>query len=165
MQAGAEYAVTQPVFDIRLLENFLRRIEQFRIPVVAGIWPLRQRAQCGVYEERTAGFGAGLDSGTHAASADATGGTRGRRGHCPRNAAWRFGTRCRERKSARRRDVTARRWMCLRRWERKVPPRLRIPFFGDPENHSPTIYKKMTGHSAQKVAYNKVKELNPVGEI
>jgi homocysteine S-methyltransferase len=40
VQAGAEYAVTQPVFDMRLLENFLRRIEQFRIPVVAGIWPL-----------------------------------------------------------------------------------------------------------------------------
>ena len=38
--AGAEYAVTQPVFDIRLLENFLRRIEHCRIPVMAGIWPL-----------------------------------------------------------------------------------------------------------------------------
>jgi homocysteine S-methyltransferase len=38
--AGAEYAVTQPVFDIRLLENFLRRIEHCRIPVIAGIWPL-----------------------------------------------------------------------------------------------------------------------------
>jgi methionine synthase I (cobalamin-dependent)/5,10-methylenetetrahydrofolate reductase len=38
--AGAEYAVTQPVFDLRLLENFLRRIEHYRIPVVAGIWPL-----------------------------------------------------------------------------------------------------------------------------
>ncbi len=40
VQAGAEYAVTQPVFDLRLLENFLRRIEHCRIPVVAGIWPL-----------------------------------------------------------------------------------------------------------------------------
>lgn len=40
VQAGAEYAITQPVFDIRLLENFVRRIEQFRIPVIAGIWPL-----------------------------------------------------------------------------------------------------------------------------
>jgi methionine synthase I (cobalamin-dependent)/5,10-methylenetetrahydrofolate reductase len=40
VQAGAEYAVTQPVFDLALLETFLRRIEQFRIPVVAGIWPL-----------------------------------------------------------------------------------------------------------------------------
>lgn len=38
--AGAEYVVTQPVFDIRLLENFLRRIEHCRIPLVAGIWPL-----------------------------------------------------------------------------------------------------------------------------
>jgi homocysteine S-methyltransferase len=38
--AGAEYAVTQPVFDLKLLENFLRRIEHCRIPVVAGIWPL-----------------------------------------------------------------------------------------------------------------------------
>ena len=40
VDAGAEYAVTQPVFDLRLLENFLRRIEHCRIPVVAGIWPL-----------------------------------------------------------------------------------------------------------------------------
>jgi methionine synthase I (cobalamin-dependent)/5,10-methylenetetrahydrofolate reductase len=38
--AGAEYAVTQPVFDLRLLENFLRRIEHCRIPLIAGIWPL-----------------------------------------------------------------------------------------------------------------------------
>jgi homocysteine S-methyltransferase len=40
VEAGAEYAITQPVFDIRLLEIFLKRIEQFRIPVIAGIWPL-----------------------------------------------------------------------------------------------------------------------------
>src|SRR5271166_4544474 len=40
VEAGADYAVTQPVFDLRLLENFLRRIEHCRIPVVAGIWPL-----------------------------------------------------------------------------------------------------------------------------
>jgi homocysteine S-methyltransferase len=40
VQAGAEYAVTQPVFDLSLLENFIRRIEQCRIPVIAGIWPL-----------------------------------------------------------------------------------------------------------------------------
>lgn len=40
VEAGAEFAVTQPVFDLSLLEKFLRRIENFRIPVVAGIWPL-----------------------------------------------------------------------------------------------------------------------------
>jgi homocysteine S-methyltransferase len=40
VEAGAEYAVTQPVFDIGLLETFLGRIEHCRVPVVAGIWPL-----------------------------------------------------------------------------------------------------------------------------
>jgi homocysteine S-methyltransferase len=40
VEAGAEFAITQPVFDLRLLEQFLRRIEGFRIPVIAGIWPL-----------------------------------------------------------------------------------------------------------------------------
>ena len=40
VEAGAEYAITQPVFDLRILEQFLKRIEGFRIPVIAGIWPL-----------------------------------------------------------------------------------------------------------------------------
>lgn len=40
VEAGAEFGITQPVFDLKLLEEFLRRIEQFRIPVIAGIWPL-----------------------------------------------------------------------------------------------------------------------------
>ena len=40
VEAGAEFGITQPVFDMRLLEYFLKRIEGFRIPIVAGIWPL-----------------------------------------------------------------------------------------------------------------------------
>ena len=40
VKAGAEYAITQPVFDVRQLENFLHRIEDMKLPVVAGIWPL-----------------------------------------------------------------------------------------------------------------------------
>jgi homocysteine S-methyltransferase len=40
VEAGAEYAITQPVFDLRLLEEFLRKVEEFRIPMIAGIWPL-----------------------------------------------------------------------------------------------------------------------------
>jgi homocysteine S-methyltransferase len=40
VEAGAEYSITQPVFDLRLLEEFLKRIEGHRIPVIAGIWPL-----------------------------------------------------------------------------------------------------------------------------
>jgi homocysteine S-methyltransferase len=37
--AGAEFAVTQPVFDPDCLFRFLDAIEEFRIPIVAGIWP------------------------------------------------------------------------------------------------------------------------------
>jgi len=40
VDAGAEYAITQPVFDPAQLESFLRRIEHVRIPIIAGIWPL-----------------------------------------------------------------------------------------------------------------------------
>jgi homocysteine S-methyltransferase len=40
VDAGAEFAVTQPVFDPAQLEAFLKKVEQFRIPIVAGIWPL-----------------------------------------------------------------------------------------------------------------------------
>jgi homocysteine S-methyltransferase len=40
VEAGADYAVTQPVFDVDLLEQFLRHVEHLHIPVFAGIWPL-----------------------------------------------------------------------------------------------------------------------------
>jgi homocysteine S-methyltransferase len=42
VEAGAEYAITQPVFDVAQLFRFLERIDRegIRIPVVAGIWPL-----------------------------------------------------------------------------------------------------------------------------
>jgi len=40
VEAGAEFAITQPVFDAAQLEKFLAAIEHVRIPVIAGIWPL-----------------------------------------------------------------------------------------------------------------------------
>jgi len=40
VEAGAEYAITQPVFDTDQLKRFLKMIEHVRIPIVAGIWPL-----------------------------------------------------------------------------------------------------------------------------
>ena len=40
VDAGAEYAITQPVFDVAQLEKFLDSIAHVRIPIVAGIWPL-----------------------------------------------------------------------------------------------------------------------------
>jgi homocysteine S-methyltransferase len=42
LKAGANFAVTQPVFDVKQLETFLNRMESTtgRIPVIAGIYPL-----------------------------------------------------------------------------------------------------------------------------
>jgi len=40
VEAGAEYAITQPVFDVAQLERFLGEIDHVRIPIIAGIWPL-----------------------------------------------------------------------------------------------------------------------------
>jgi methionine synthase I (cobalamin-dependent)/5,10-methylenetetrahydrofolate reductase len=40
VEAGAEFAITQPTFDVEQLKAFLKRIEHCRIPIVAGIWPL-----------------------------------------------------------------------------------------------------------------------------
>lgn len=40
VEAGAQYAITQPIFDAEQMHDFLRRIEHVRIPIVAGIWPL-----------------------------------------------------------------------------------------------------------------------------
>jgi len=40
VDAGAEFAITQPIYDIGILESFLKRIEHCRIPILAGIWPL-----------------------------------------------------------------------------------------------------------------------------
>jgi len=42
IDAGAEFAITQPVFDVEALFRFLDRVEGTtrRIPVIAGVWPL-----------------------------------------------------------------------------------------------------------------------------
>jgi homocysteine S-methyltransferase len=42
VEAGAEWAITQPVFDVGALYRFLEFIdkEKIRIPIIAGVWPL-----------------------------------------------------------------------------------------------------------------------------
>ncbi len=39
-EAGAEFAITQPVFDAGPLLRFIDRLGDKRIPIIAGIWPL-----------------------------------------------------------------------------------------------------------------------------
>ena len=39
VEAGAEFAVTRPVFDAGTFERLYRRIESCGIPILAGVWP------------------------------------------------------------------------------------------------------------------------------
>ncbi|NIP79744.1 MAG: bifunctional homocysteine S-methyltransferase/methylenetetrahydrofolate reductase, partial [Gemmatimonadetes bacterium] len=39
IEAGADFVVTQPVFEPHALEAFLERAGPLDVPVVAGIWP------------------------------------------------------------------------------------------------------------------------------
>jgi len=40
IEAGAEFAITQPVFDNDIFFNFIKKTEHVKIPIIAGIWPL-----------------------------------------------------------------------------------------------------------------------------
>lgn len=40
IDAGAEYFITQPVFDLQIFESFLNKIQHLKVPVIAGLWPL-----------------------------------------------------------------------------------------------------------------------------
>jgi homocysteine S-methyltransferase len=39
VEAGAEFVVTRPVFDLQVFERFAKRIESARLPIVAGVFP------------------------------------------------------------------------------------------------------------------------------
>jgi homocysteine S-methyltransferase len=73
VEAGAQYVVTQPVFDLTLLEQFLKRIEHCRIPLLAGIWPLTsaRNAEFMKNELRVSIPDAIIERMTKAATADA----------------------------------------------------------------------------------------------
>lgn len=40
VDSGAEYAITQPVFDLIQLEKFIEKVSDINIPILAGVWPL-----------------------------------------------------------------------------------------------------------------------------
>lgn len=41
LEAGADVIYTQPIYEMATLEEFLRRIEDWKIPVMLGVLPLR----------------------------------------------------------------------------------------------------------------------------
>ena len=45
VEAGAEFAITQLVFDVDAFDAFMKRIAHLHVPVIAGIWPLESLRQ------------------------------------------------------------------------------------------------------------------------
>ena len=45
IEAGAQFAMTQPVFEVRLLEEMRRRTAHLPIPMLTGVWPLTSGRQ------------------------------------------------------------------------------------------------------------------------
>ena len=39
VEAGAEFAITKPVFDVPTFEHLFARIESARVPILVGLWP------------------------------------------------------------------------------------------------------------------------------
>ncbi len=39
VEAGAEFAVTQPLFDLEAFETFMKRVEHLHVPILVGLWP------------------------------------------------------------------------------------------------------------------------------
>jgi homocysteine S-methyltransferase len=57
IEAGAEFVLTRPVFDLRNFERVMKRIETARVPIIAGIFPFESA--------RTAEFMANEVPGVH----------------------------------------------------------------------------------------------------
>ena len=45
VEAGAEYAIASPVFDVASFERLHRRIESSRLPIVLRVWPLQDAVE------------------------------------------------------------------------------------------------------------------------
>jgi methionine synthase I (cobalamin-dependent)/5,10-methylenetetrahydrofolate reductase len=39
VEAGAEFVITRPIFDVVAFEHFVKRVESARLPIVAGLYP------------------------------------------------------------------------------------------------------------------------------
>ena len=54
VEAGAEFAVTKPVFDLDTFERLFKRIESARLPLISRPAAIRQRAECRIHGQRGA---------------------------------------------------------------------------------------------------------------
>ncbi len=55
VKAGADFAVTRPVYDLDLFGEFLKRVEPYQLPVIVGVRPLTsiRDAESQIHEHRT----------------------------------------------------------------------------------------------------------------
>jgi methionine synthase I (cobalamin-dependent)/5,10-methylenetetrahydrofolate reductase len=84
VEAGAEFAVTRPIFDVSAFERFLEKTAHYRVPIVAGLWVFDSALNAEFMANEvpdvvvpetlvqrmrgTSGLEAGLDEGTRIAS-------------------------------------------------------------------------------------------------
>jgi homocysteine S-methyltransferase len=57
VEAGAEFVVTRPVFDVSAFSAFLKRIEHARLPIVAGIYPFEDARNAEFMANEVEGLG------------------------------------------------------------------------------------------------------------
>ncbi|HXV77127.1 MAG TPA: bifunctional homocysteine S-methyltransferase/methylenetetrahydrofolate reductase [Candidatus Polarisedimenticolaceae bacterium] len=50
VDAGAEYALTSPVFDLDALQSLVADTREFKIPIIATVWPLRSAREAEFFE-------------------------------------------------------------------------------------------------------------------
>jgi len=60
-EAGAAFCMTQPVYDVGLLERFLRRVEHCRVPTLVGILPLASHRNAEFLHEEVPGMSVPAD--------------------------------------------------------------------------------------------------------
>lgn len=54
IEAGAEFALTAPIFEVDALKRLLSNIDQDVLPVIAYLWPLRSAREAEFFEEQLA---------------------------------------------------------------------------------------------------------------
>ncbi|HEX4667686.1 MAG TPA: bifunctional homocysteine S-methyltransferase/methylenetetrahydrofolate reductase [Chthoniobacterales bacterium] len=76
--AGAQYVMTQPVFDLRVLDEMAERTRAFGVPIFTGVWPLLSSRQAEFLHNEVPGIVVPEEVRTKMAAAEgAEGGARG----------------------------------------------------------------------------------------
>jgi len=56
IQAGAQYFLTQPIFDIQAFNEFMERAKQFKVPIIDSVMPLKSASMARFLNKNVAGI-------------------------------------------------------------------------------------------------------------